>query len=364
MSQANPMCIKYNSYKVEFALRGAGHIHGVLWVDWDNFSGLDIEKVKIVKDAFEKIRNEEPISEKHKQCISEFADLFIKCTLKDPKTKAIVEEVQMHHHTKACTKYCPKCRFYYPRFPSLKTIVSVPFNQLEGKSKEEQLECLEKSIANLKKVKDVLEDNELMEVLKKVGQEEIDNFINLREAIMLLENLMNYDKKGKQEIIEITDLIQIQIRKYTSFRSVTLASSKCDLKKMLTEIKQAHDLFGIDNIEEIRLRALLEKAGIIPEANNTILQVYEKALGVSKNGYKIIHKRDINEIYVNNYNPEWIFNWNANMDLQLCLDYYAVITYISDYYSKDDSGTMGHIKEALNKAGNESLQAKLSLVIH
>ena len=35
MSKGNPMSIKYHSYKVEFALRGAGHIHGVLWVDWD-----------------------------------------------------------------------------------------------------------------------------------------------------------------------------------------------------------------------------------------------------------------------------------------------------------------------------------------
>ena len=52
------------------------------------------------------------------------------------------------------------------------------------------------------------------------------------------------------------------------------------------------------------------------------------------------------------------------MDLQLCLDFYAVITYISDYYSKDDSGTLGYIKEALMKASNESLQTKLSVVAH
>ena len=108
----------------------------------------------------------------------------------------------------------------------------------------------------------------------------------------------------------------------------------------------------------------MAKSGIEAVVGKTALKIYEEALGVSKTGYKIIHKRDIDECYVNNYNPEWILNWNANMDLQLCLDYYAVITYISDYYSKDDSGTMGHIKEALKKAGNESLQAKLSLVIH
>ena len=38
------------------------------------------------------------------------------------------------------------------------------------------------------------------------------------------------------------------------------------------------------------------------------------------------------------------------MDIQLCLDFFAVITYISDYYSKDDSGTMQYIKDALKAA--------------
>ena len=52
------------------------------------------------------------------------------------------------------------------------------------------------------------------------------------------------------------------------------------------------------------------------------------------------------------------------MDIQLCLDFFAVITYISDYYSKDESGTLHHIKEALKQAGNDSLKSKLALVAH
>ena len=51
------------------------------------------------------------------------------------------------------------------------------------------------------------------------------------------------------------------------------------------------------------------------------------------------------------------------MDLQLCLDFFAIITYISDYYSKDDTGTMCFIKDALKRAENESLKTKLALVV-
>ena len=42
----------------------------------------------------------------------------------------------------------------------------------------------------------------------------------------------------------------------------------------------------------------------------------------------------------------------------------SILLCISDYYSKDDSGTMGHIKEALKKAQNESLKTKLTLVMN
>ena len=53
MSSGNSMCIKYNSYKVEFALRGAGHIHGVLWVDWDKFLKIETSIANLVKEALE-----------------------------------------------------------------------------------------------------------------------------------------------------------------------------------------------------------------------------------------------------------------------------------------------------------------------
>ena len=50
------------------------------------------------------------------------------------------------------------------------------------------------------------------------------------------------------------------------------------------------------------------------------------------------------------------------MDLQVCLDYYGIITYISNYFSKDDTGTVPYILEALKKALNQSLQNRLSVV--
>ena len=132
MSKGSPMHIKHYSYKVEFALRGAGHIHGVLWLDWKNFPDMENYGKIILEEAFKKIRNEETLGADDKLCLAEFADRFITCSLKDSNTKKIVEEVQIHHHTKTCRKYGSKCRFNFPRYPTIRTIVSVPYKNLQG----------------------------------------------------------------------------------------------------------------------------------------------------------------------------------------------------------------------------------------
>ena len=51
MPESSPMCTEFYHYRVEFQLRGAGHIHGVLWVDLpqleENFPGLQVVMSKL-----------------------------------------------------------------------------------------------------------------------------------------------------------------------------------------------------------------------------------------------------------------------------------------------------------------------------
>ena len=111
------------------------------------------------------------------------------------------------------------------------------------------------------------------------------------------------------------------------------------------------------------MEALLKEAKIEANSNGERIPIYEEALAVSRGGFGIVYKRDISETYVNTYNKEWLTAWDANMDLQLCFDFYAIITYISDYYTKDDSGTLKYIKDVLKDA-TENLKSKLRLVMN
>ena len=64
-------------------------------------------------------------------------------------------------------------------------------------------------------------------------------------------------------------------------------------------------------------------------------KMYEKAVvDLPRKGSEVLLQRDIDEIFINNYNPEWIVDWDANIDISPVYDYYGTITYITDYFTK------------------------------
>ena len=77
-----------------------------------------------------------------------------------------------------------------------------------------------------------------------------------------------------------------------------------------------------------------------------------------------MQQRDLDEVYINSYNIEWIRAWNGNMDIQIVLDYFAVITYVTDYYAKDDTGTLEIIEAALKQSEAHDVKDKMKTVAH
>jgi hypothetical protein len=97
---------------------------------------------------------------------------------------------------------------------------------------------------------------------------------------------------------------------------------------------------------------------ILNEAKVTA-EDYYKALQVSSMGNKIVLKRTPKEIWINNYNPEWLRAWNGNMDIQVCTDIFAVVTYITDYYSKSETAVMEHWLKAWNESKSMDFKSRL-----
>ena len=71
-------------------------------------------------------------------------------------------------------------------------------------------------------------------------------------------------------------------------------------------------------------------------------------------------KRKIKERNVNNYNKEWLKAWNANLDIQLAFDTYALITYIISYVGKDESGMTKHLTDCLKEYNGQPFEDQLN----
>ena len=329
MGENNPLNINYYTYKVEFQDRGAGHIHGTLWLKLkilerlirtpegdlidpgpkksEDKTGMkdpkNTENEKTYRNrpfanltqAFKKLRHEQVLNKEDKTALRNFIDQYTTCSLNPATVGAdvakIAYEVNRHHHTKTCKKYLQQlleqniCRFGYRKYPSTETIIVEPC-RLSGEEREEKFK-------------------KWTEVLSKV-----------------------------REVIENDEIIDRIMAKY----------NKADESKdeYMANRKQ-------------RIKEVLEIAGVAMED-------YELALSNSRAGYTVVLARDIDETDVNSYNIEMLRAWNGNMDIQICLDFFAVITYIAEYIAKMDSALMEVMKSVLQKNADLSNKDKMMLV--
>ena len=234
------MPVKYYNYRVEFQRRGAGHIHGTLWLDLEELSkivmnnspeereAMDVNDKDVLETGeydrkrlqkvLERVKNEEvgvyheDCNENCEQChdletLTWMVDRFITCTLKDPSTRHIALDVQQHKHfPQSCKKRGTNCRFGAPWFPCMRTIIQVPprikykkekvsggesdtcedvDKEKEAEEKEREEKEIEKKIGDAKEiqnaVKDVLEDKELMAGIQQYRQDEIVKYLHHRK---------------------------------------------------------------------------------------------------------------------------------------------------------------------------------------
>ena len=107
-----------------------------------------------------------------------------------------------------------------------------------------------------------------------------------------------------------------------------------------------------------RVRSLLDKAAeetwtlekLLKEANVSMDEYVDQCLRISERGAVVILERQPCEAYVNNYNDKYLYAWRANIDVQVCLDTYATVSYISDYLTKSDDGLTRLLRSALKDA--------------
>ena len=361
LGKNNPMAVKYYSYKTEFQARGAPHIHGVIWVDFDLISKTRTDnKYDELQTAFKTIKNGDKLSNAQETALSNFADEHISCSLMNSKTRKIVSDVNIHHHSKSCKKHGTVCRFKFPKFPSLRTIIVLPAKVLfEDEKKRKNI--VKKCQKLLDKVKETLQDSKFVDQVNKIEENTVNKLLNIQDTIALVQCIMEKYISPITLTESMFEYVPSSCQEYVD-QELELDDLQELLNALMLEQSEMENI--VEDIHHKRLMLILEKSISSSEydSREDLLKNYEFALKVGQNSYGIVYKRTTSELYVNHYNQEWIQNWNGNMDIQICLDFFSIITYISEYYSKDETGTSSQLMEALKNSDDKTFREKLRLV--
>ena len=320
--------------------QGAAHIHGVLFLDIEAIQKREVKRGNPVFgkliDAFATLASDENPSAEEKQAISAFADKFITVTLKDPMTTQIASKVQRHRHTKTCERPGVKCRFDFPKPPSLYTMLTVP-TRISVADDDERKELHTKMRVILSKVRSVLEDDQAMEEVVSLHQDDFDELLGVKDVAVRSKRILE-DPHFRNQILN---------KKINGDLGENIGEALLGNLKMLMMVHEAkaEELSaGEVDWRRERLLAVLIKADIAhllevdeeteEQWNITLLEKYHELLTHSIKGFGIVLTRDVDECWINKYNSEFLEIWNGNIDVALVFDMYAVVTYIADYYMK------------------------------
>ena len=339
MNSFSPLNVREYSYRVEFQMRGnkirifiliyfskiaslgAPHIHGILFVDVDEIVKQDKErgnnKLEFLKSALQTIYDDHLPSEDQKDAIEAYIDQFVTCSLLDPETREIALDVQIHKHTKTCTSRGPDCRFYFPLFPSLRTIISVPIRLVYPDDEEQRKELRNKINLVLGAVQRVLENKEEMDRADNIVRDELDQMVEDQDLAVRAKRILE-DKIFVSQLEKGTKEIYHECRECPQS---TLSETEALLIENLNEFKLHYESLARDQQLKLpawrkrRLLYVLKKAKLFnilevdssqDGAEELLLQIYHNLLGFSLKGFSVILVRDVAEIFVNKYNPEWL----------------------------------------------------------
>ena len=348
LDKNNLMAVDYYSTKVEFQGRGAGHNHGTLWVnlkkmeyyiiddnekwcDFDDILDSLIEQSKYsikLKDEIkiliqEIIQGKKEIDGKNKLKIKEYAWNLLRKLLKIKDEQADIS---------------PEAIF--SKFP----LVGISAAFIKFQTQEELLKHEEEAIINFANkfttctlnkatIESMTEDPDL----KHRGAEVIDIVmsVNIHNHTRTCKKYLTFCRFGfgkfpvwKTLVAKPSKLLTAERKK--QFRKLlidvrNILDDEDIIKKILSKYPEKKSENRKDYLKhrEERIKKILNLAGLKTEEQ---YDLYLSALEASTSGYSILLERDIDEMFVNSYNPEWARAWNGNHDLQICLDYFAVMT--------------------------------------
>ena len=133
------------------------------------------------------------------------------------------------------------------------------------------------------------------------------------------------------------------------------APSNAEIEHARNQLSSVRDMLNGDlENDNISVDELLEKAGMT-------WATYRKFFDIVTKKVTVVMKRDLKDCWINNYSPDLLDIWNANMDIQYITDPYSCVMYILSYISKAEhelSDILRHAQQELRE-GNVDLKSEM-----
>ena len=133
------------------------------------------------------------------------------------------------------------------------------------------------------------------------------------------------------------------------------APSNAEIEHARNQLSSVRDMLNGDlENDNISVDELLEKAGMT-------WATYRKFFDIVTKKVTVVMKRDLKDCWINNYSPDLLDIWNANMDIQYITDPYSCVMYILSYISKAEhelSDILRHAQHELRQ-GNVDLKSEM-----
>ena len=184
------------------------------------------------------------------------------------------------------------------------------------------------------------------------------------------------DKDKEPELYEIVKNVQIHSYKHSS--SCPKKNKKCRFgyprppcnKTIITNVPENRNEAEIEEAKKM-IKKVIELINCKECNYNSIddmlnalgvnYEYYERALSLITTKSEIILKRDVNEVWINQYNKNALLMWNGNLDLQYCGNSYRCVAYVLSYLAKAERQMSKLLKATADESKEGNLSAKSAM---
>ena len=311
----------------------------------DNWNGTDSTILVEGKELWDYVNNE--MSDKQHDLFKEYT--FLIARLFDARVKSFIKNILLGRGKDKVeiSHYSYRVEFQARGQPHIHGVSWIAKHELESRGIEGEL--MDNETAALKLVDELVtcslpDDNDNLRQIVKEVQKHKDT-----------PSCLKYNGFCRYGFPRLPSARTLLARPLEETHPEMSEEDRKALKDRATEVlERAKKLLSDDNFnEEMSLKDFITEIGAKDQTE------YETFLSISERGKVLILKRTCKERNINNYNAEMITAWNANMDLQLVVDPYAVISYIASYMNKEETQTTPFLREAVFQSAGKETKERL-----